>query len=57
MKNLENYNVIMITKFEAKTINGGGWFKRFGAAAHRLWNEFCEFSTNQYVVHPGTTFQ
>jgi hypothetical protein len=56
MRNIEEYNVKSISNDDAKLIIGGGFFKRFGSAAHRLWNEFCEFSTNEYVVHPGSTF-
>lgn len=56
MRNIEEYNVKSISNDDAKLIVGGGFFKRFGAAAHRLWNEFCQFSTNEYIVHPGSTF-
>ncbi|MCA0959655.1 hypothetical protein LCL86_11410 [Muricauda ruestringensis] len=52
MKNIE-----ILSDKELLEIDGGGFFKDLGAAAHKLWNEFCEYSSNKYVEHPGTSFQ
>lgn len=51
-------NLKVLSDRELLEIYGGGsFFKKLGAAAHRLSNEFCEYSSNKYIVHPGTSFQ